>query len=784
MPIHREECTTEGGAQISIETGNWAKQAHASIVYSTGDLGILATVCAEKDAKEGQEFFPLTVDYREKYYSVGRVPGGYFKRENRPQEQETLTSRLIDRPIRPLFPEGYFSEVQLLVTVLSSSGATLTEGHAITAASAVLTASDIPFNGPIAGVLVGRIDGKLIADPTREQLKAGDLELAVAGSETEIVMIEGSAKELTNDEMVEAVRFAHAAIQPKIQMQKRMAAKVALKKREVKLRIMDPALKTEVQAFALEKLRKANLNADKVKRSNDIDAINKETVDHFKAKFAANATPQADMQVKQIKEFLHELEYLVVRSEIFDNNRRADGRKPDEIRDISVELDVLPGVHGSSVFTRGQTQSLGVVTLGTGSDYQRYENLAGQQQKHFMLHYNFTPYSTGEVKRIAGPARREIGHGNLAERALKNIVPPNETFPYVIRVVSEILESNGSSSMASVCSASLALMAAGVPVKAAVSGIAMGLITNDDGRHAIISDIAGLEDHFGDMDFKVAGTAKGITAFQMDIKVNGIQVDILNEALAAAEKGRMHILGIMDKAIDKARPEISPNAPRITTMQIDTDRIGELIGPGGKIIRAIIEKSGAELNVEDTGVVTIASLSTASNDLARRMIADIFAEVEVGRIYDGKVKKIADFGAFIEIAPGKEGLMHISRISNERVTSVRDVLNEGDAVQVRVIGVDRQGRIDLANKDVDAASRPPRERSDRDHGRGGPRGGHDRGHDGPGRDGGHDRPRGDHDRPRREHSDHDRPRHDRGGDHKPGGHHEGGGERGGARRHR
>ncbi len=731
MSIFKEECTVEGGAEITIETGNWAKQAHGSIVYRTGGLVLLATVCADKEAKEGQSFFPLTVDYREKYYSVGRVPGGYFKRENRPAEHETLISRLIDRPIRPLFPEGYFSEVQLLITVLSADNQSVTEGHALTAGSAAIMASDIPFKGPIAGVLVGRVDGKLIADPTQDELKAGDLELVVAGNETEIMMIEGAAKELTNQEMIEAVKFAHKAILPKLEMQKRLAAKMKITKRQVNLRLPDKALRASIDELALDKLKKANLNSDKVKRQDSIDALNKETIEAVKAKMADQPSKAIDAAVREAKDYLHELEYLVVRSEIFENNRRADGRRPDEIRNISVELDVLPGAHGSAVFTRGQTQSLGVITLGTTTDNQRYENLAGQQHKNFMLHYNFPPFSVGEVKRMMAPGRREIGHGNLAERSLKAVLPESAGFPYVIRVVSEILESNGSSSMATVCSGSLAMMAAGVPIKASVSGIAMGLITNDDGRHAVISDIAGLEDHFGDMDFKVAGTRKGITAFQLDIKLTGVKVDILDEALAAAEKGRLHILDVMDKAIETPRADISPKAPRIVSIQIDPERIGELIGPGGKIIRAIIEKSGAEINVEDTGIVTIASPSGESNEIARRMVNDIFAEVEVGTLYHGTVKKIADFGAFIEITPGKEGLMHISRISKERVTSVRDHLNEGDAVEVKVIGVDRMGRIDLAHKDHDEAAHR-RERAERE----GPRDG-DRGGRGPGGRDGH-----------------------------------------------
>lgn len=683
--------------EISIETGNWAKQAHGSVVYRSGNLVILATVCAEKDAKEGQDFFPLTVDYREKIYAVGRIPGGYIKRESRPGEHETLISRLVDRPIRPLFPEGYLSEVQLLLTVLSADENTTTEGHAITAASAALMASPIPFSGPVAGVVVGRVEGRFVADPGAALQQKSDLELIVAGSRDAIIMIEGGSQEFSNEEILNAIQFAHDNIKQKLDFQLALAKDAGVEKRDVRLHLPDPELVKEVSGFALSKLEVANRNHDKVRRSADIDAVYEETVTHFKARYESD--PERDHLIKQVKERLHALEADVVRKSIFDEGIRADGRKTEEIRQISVDLDVLPGVHGSSVFTRGQTQSLGVVTLGTAADYQRYENLAGQQQKHFMLHYNFPPFSTGEVKRMSGPGRREIGHGNLAERALKYVVPPQESFPYVIRIVSEILESNGSSSMASVCSGSLSMMTAGVPIKKPVSGIAMGLIMNEQGKYVVLSDIAGLEDHFGDMDFKVAGTEDGITAFQLDIKVSGISIEILRNALAQAEKGRMHILSRMNEAISTSRESVPANAPRIVTVQIDPERIGELIGPGGKIIRAIIERSGAEINVEDSGVVTIASVTKSSCDIALKMVEDLFKEVAAGEEFNGVVKRITDFGAFVELYPGKEGLLHISKISNTRVNSVRDVYSEGDRVDVVVLGVDRQGRVDLASKE-------------------------------------------------------------------------------------
>jgi polyribonucleotide nucleotidyltransferase len=705
------------------------------VVYRSGDLVLLATVCAEKEPREGQDFFPLTVDYREKFYAAGRIPGGYFKRENRPAEHETLISRLIDRPVRPLFPEGYLAEVQLLITQLSADESTAVEGHAITAASAALSISDIPFHGPIAGVVVGRIDGQFVADPGHKEREKSDLELVVAGSADAITMIEGGCNEFTNEEMIAALEYAHERIKERLQFQKDLEAAVAVPKRAITIIKPDEKIMGELKEFAFEKLKVANRNVDKKERSLRIAEVYKEAVDHFKQKLAAENHPNLDRTIKDIKTRLHELEYDVVRNNLFENGVRADGRRPDEIRDISVELDVLPAAHGSAIFTRGQTQALGVVTLGTADDQQRTETLAGQQQKNFMLHYNFPPFSVGEVKRMMGPGRREIGHGNLAYRALREVLPTGPDFPYVIRIVAEILESNGSSSMATVCSGSLAMMAAGVPIRGAVSGIAMGLFTDEaTGKHAVLYDIAGIEDHFGDMDFKVAGTAKGITAFQLDLKLTGISLDLLREALGHAEKGRLHILGKMNAAIDAPRKNLSPTAPRIEQIRIDQDRIGELIGPGGKIIRAIIEKSGAEISVEDDGVVSISSSSQAANEKARQMIENIFRDITEGDEYDGIVKRLVDFGAFIEIFPGREGLLHISKMSTERVRAVSDIMKEGDVVPVVVTGVDRTGRIDLSHREVVAAGGRGggRERGDdRDGDRGG-----DRGYDRGGRGGG------------------------------------------------
>jgi len=683
-----------GRDTVSMETGKWAKQAHGSVVYRVGNLVLLATVCASDDAKEGQDFFPLTCEYNEKMYSVGRIPGGYFKREAKPPEHEVLISRLIDRPIRPMFPEGYFCEVQLLVQVLSADKTVCIQGHAITAASAALAASDIPFHGPIAGVRVGRINGEFVANPTNLEMQTSDMDLIVAGTHKNIVMIEGEANEISNEDMMAALTFAQKVIADLVELQNEFVNPMNITKREVKLKTPNEEVTKLVRDYAFEKLGKANRNTEKAKRSSDINEINKQTVEYIKEKLGT------DEYTKEVKHFLHELEYEVVRDLVLSEGIRADGRKPEEIRAISCEINVLPGAHGSSIFTRGQTQSLGVMTLGTSMDNQRYESLEGQKEKNFMLHYNFPAFSVGEVRRSSGPGRREIGHGNLAERALKKVLPSQDKFPYVIRLVSEILESNGSSSMASVCSGTLALMSGGVPIKAPVAGIAMGLFSDDKGRFAVLSDIAGIEDHFGDMDFKLAGTKNGITSFQMDLKVTGLGLEVLKKAIEQAERGRDHIMGEMLKSIDKVADHLAVTAPRIHQIQIPKDRIGELIGPGGKNIRAIIEHSGSDINVDDTGKVTISSPDTNSLKKAEDMIEGIFRDIEIGAIYDGLIKKITDFGAFVEIAPGKEGLVHISKLDSKRVANVRDVVTEGKIIQVKVIGIDKQGKIDLSKKDA------------------------------------------------------------------------------------
>lgn len=682
--------------EYSFETGMWAKQAGGSIVLRWGDLVLMANATGAKSAASDADFFPLTVEYREKYYASGFIPGGYIKREARPSEKEILTSRVTDRPLRPLFPENYYNELQIFVTLLSSDGKNAGDVHAINAASAALMISDLPFDGPVGGVRVGRIDGNWVLYPSNEALEKSDLNLSLAGTETAVTMIEGNASELSEEEMLAAVKFGHDEIKRICQTQKALAARVAKPKTEVPEKEDHSEIAQVVRDMAYSSLKEANALPGKHNRQSAIDTLFDNTIENLKEKWAEDE--EGDKKVKIAKHIFEELEVEIVREQIFKDGVRADGRKLDEIRPISIEVGVLPGTHGSAVFTRGETQALGVATLGTENAAQQSEDVEGRKASHFYLHYNFPPFSVGEVRRFSGPGRREIGHGKLAENALVSQVPRKD-FPYVVRVVSEILESNGSSSMASVCAGSLSMMDAGVPLKNAVAGVAMGLITEGD-QFAVLTDIAGLEDHFGDMDFKVAGTRNGITAFQLDLKVQGISTEIMEKALAQAKKGRFEILDLMDKAISAPRSEVSDRAPRITTMRIDRDRIGELIGPGGKNIRSIIEKSGAEVNIDDNGEITIAATSGESANAAIRLIENQFKEVSEGEMYEGTVKRIADFGAFVEILPGKEGLVHISKISASRIKNVRDVLNEGDAVTVRVIGVDRQGKISLSMKDA------------------------------------------------------------------------------------
>lgn len=689
------------GKEYTLETGKWAKQANGSVILRWGKLVLMANATAASKAQEGADFFPLTVDYREKFYAAGKIPGGYIKREGRPSDKEILTARLTDRPLRPLFPENYFNELQIFISVLSAEPQQSSDVHAITAASAALIISDIPFHEPVAGVRVVRVNEEFILFPNAEEQKQADLNLILAGSAQAVTMIEGHAKEVSEEDMLAAVKIGHEEIRRLCLLQEDLRKQSGKEKLPIPPTEDFSELKEKLRALAFEKIEQANITPEKQARQNNIDLVLSETLETLEQELAQEkSSEEIETILQRSKIILEELEVEVVRNQIFHQGIRADKRKLDEVRPITIEVGVLPGVHGSAIFTRGETQSLGVVTLGTGNDAQTVEDIEATKDKNFYLHYNFLPFSVGEVRRYGGPGRREIGHGNLAENAIAALIPSQEQFPYVVRVVSEILESNGSSSMATVCSASLSLMDAGVPIEKSIAGIAMGLITNGE-QFAVLSDIAGLEDHFGDMDFKVAGTRNGITAFQMDLKINGIRYEIMEQALAQAKEGRLHILSIMEESISQARKELSPAAPRITTLQIDKERIGELIGPGGKNIRSIIEKTGVDINVNDDGLVTIAGNDQEASQLAEDLISGQFAEPELHTVYEGTVKKITDFGAFIEILPGREGLCHISKISHQRVNKVSDVLKEGEQIKVKLIGIDRQGKLSLSIKDVE-----------------------------------------------------------------------------------
>ncbi|MCB1200266.1 MAG: polyribonucleotide nucleotidyltransferase [Leptospiraceae bacterium] len=696
--LHKETTKVRGSDYV-FETGVWAKQAGGSVLIRWGKLVVMANATSAKSGNEDLDFFPLTIEYREKFYAAGRIPGGFIKREARPTEREILNSRLCDRPLRPLFPETFKNETQIFVTLLSSDGKLSGDVHTINAASAALMISPAPFQGPVGGVRVARVNGEFILFPTPEEIKLADINLALAGTESAVTMIEGNSDNASEEDMLEALRVGHEEIKRLCQVQKQFAANVAKEKIQPSPKPDHSELEKELRALVFDKIKAANAVSGKHARQSAIDEACDMAVTEYKNKLASEDDAVREKKLKIVKHLLEEFEVEVVRDQIFNEGKRADGRKLDEIRDISIEVGVLPGVHGSALFTRGETQSLGVATLGTDSDSQSSDDVEGMTSSRFYLHYNFPPYSVGEVRRLSGPGRREIGHGKLAENALVSQMPNAEKFPYVVRVVSEILESNGSSSMATVCSGCLAMMDAGVPFRNPVAGIAMGLITEGD-KFAVLTDIAGLEDHFGDMDFKVAGSEKGITAFQMDTKVQGISFEVMAQALKQAKDARLHILNKMKAVIEKPREELSENAPRISTIQIDRERIGELIGPGGKNIRAIIEKSKAEINVNDDGIVTIATNNKESAEIARNLIEGQFADAEMNAVYDGTVKRIADFGAFIEIMPGREGLCHISKISDHRVNNVRDELKEGQEVKVKVIGIDRQGKIALSIKDA------------------------------------------------------------------------------------
>ena len=680
-----------GGRTLSIETGKMAKQANGAVVVRSGDTMVLVTAVASKSIKEGQDFFPLTVNYQEKAYAGGKIPGGFFKREARPSDPETLTCRLIDRPIRPLFPETFLNDTQIMATVISADKDNDPGILSMIGASAALEVSDIPFFGPIAGVKVGRVNGEFIANPTAEQLEQSDMEIVVAASRDAICMVEGGADVLSEDVMLDAIFFGHKAIQPILDAQEELKAKAGVAKREVVPPVVDTELKAKVAALAQARIKDAVKIVSKQERHNVIDAVIAETI--------AALAGEYEGRNKEIKGFVGDLEYELVREHIIKDGERIDGRDTKTIRPITTEVSLLPRVHGSALFTRGETQALVAATLGTSIDQQRIDSLYGESKKTFLLHYNFPPYSVGETSFRLAPGRREIGHGALAERALSAVLPKHDDFPYTIRIVSETLESNGSSSMATVCGGSLSMMDAGIPIKAPVAGIAMGLIKEGDDV-AILSDILGDEDHLGDMDFKVAGTAEGVTALQMDIKITGVSRDIMKKALEQAREGRLHILGKMAETISASREDMSAYAPRITTIFVKTDKIRDVIGTGGKNIRNITETTGVVVDIDDTGRINIASNDKAACDLAIKMIRDLTAEAEEGKLYSGIVKKIMDFGAFVEIFPGTDGLVHISELDTERVKNVSDVLKEGDKVLVKCIGIDKQGKIKLSRKEA------------------------------------------------------------------------------------
>jgi polyribonucleotide nucleotidyltransferase len=679
------------GRPLSIEVGKVAKQADGAALVRYGETVVLVTAVAAKELKTDTDFFPLTVDYQEKTFAAGKIPGGFFKREGRPSEKEILTCRLIDRSIRPLFSEGLRCETQVIATVLSADRENDPDVVAMLGASVALQVSDIPFNGPLAGVRIGRIDGRWVINPTQSQLLESDMDIFLSGSRDAIVMVEGGAKMVPEDEILEALFTGHEPIQPLLQIQEEIRREIGKPKRQVPLAELDAAMVRQVEQLALSKLQQAIEIPEKLERYKQIGEIKGEVVAKMLAEF-----PQKE---KDIKGAFDELKRNCFRGLIIQRERRIDGRGLKDIRPITCEVEILPRTHGSALFTRGETQALVVTTLGTASDEQKIDALIGEHYKKFMLHYNFPPFSVGEVKFLRGPSRREIGHGNLAERALLPVLPPEESFPYTVRIVSEVLESNGSTSMATVCGGSLSLMDAGVPVSAPVAGIAMGLIK--EGEHVrVLSDILGDEDHLGDMDFKVAGTPNGITSLQMDIKISGVNRDIMRQALYQAREGRLHILGIMTETMGSHRASVSGHAPRITTLKVRPDKIREIIGPGGKVIRGIIEATGVKMDVEDDGTVTIASSDEAASRKAIEMVQKIAAEAEIGKIYKGTVRKIVDFGAFVEIFPGTDGLVHISQLAPERVRRVSDVLKEGDEVMVKVLEIDKQGKIRLSRKEA------------------------------------------------------------------------------------
>jgi polyribonucleotide nucleotidyltransferase len=714
-----------GGRPLTLETGRLAKQAHGAIFVTFGESAVLVTAVSTSE-RPGLDFFPLTCEYVEKTYAAGKIPGGFFKREGRLRDYEILASRVMDRPLRPLFPDGFKNDTQVIATVLSADRVNPTDVLALTAASAALSISDIPWGGPIAGIRIARVDGKLISFPTFEEIERADIELVVAASKDAIVMVEGGADEASEVEIIDALMFAHAECQPIIQLIERMRQAVGRDKRPFAVPKLDPAMAGRVKALADAPIREACVIKQKHARYDAYAAIKKKVVSTLTEEFGAAAYAASE---KLIKEEIEERKAYVVRGMVLDSGSRIDGRSTTQIRPISCEVGLLARTHGSAMFQRGETQSIVTATLGTSGDEQKIDALTGESWKQFMLHYNFPPFSTGETKPMRGPGRREIGHGALAERALVRMIPGHDKFPYTLRVVSEILESNGSSSMASVCGGTLALMDAGVPIRKPVAGIAMGLISEGD-RVAILSDILGDEDHLGDMDFKVCGTDKGITAIQMDIKISGLSRDVLERALSQARDGRIHILAKMAETMTGARPEISKWAPRITSIRVKPDQIRIIIGPGGKTIKGITEQTGCSVDIQDDGTVNVAGSDPEAVKKALGIIEGLVAEPEVGKVYKGTIKRIVDFGAFVEILPNNEALLHVSEIDYKRIEHPSDVLKEGDEIEVKCISVERDGKTRLSRKALlpvpegyeprpEGGDRPPRR--DRPDSRGGDR---------------------------------------------------------------
>jgi len=703
--IHRVAAEI-GGQEFSIEMGRIAKQADGAAYVCYGDTAVIATACAQKEPREGINFFPLTVDYREYTYAAGRIPGGFFKREGRMTEKEILTCRLIDRPLRPLFPDGFRNETQVIALVLSADKENDPDLMSLTGASAALYCSSIPFHTPVAAVRVGILEGEFVINPTISKLKESTLNLTVAGTEEALVMVEAGAKELPEDKIIEALEFGHHAVKKLIALQKELFEKINPTKKDVTAPTLDSAEYERIETAFSQRISEALHVKGKLESYAALDEVVKDIV---------SSVPEEETEKReQAGKIYQKIMEKIFRQEILKDRIRPDGRQFNEVRDITSEISLLPRTHGSALFTRGETQALVTATLGTGDDEQRLDTLEGESFKRFMLHYNFPPFSVGEVKFMRGPGRREIGHGALAEKCILPVMPDEEAFPYTVRVVSDIFESNGSSSMATVCGGILALMDAGVPIKAPIAGVAMGLVKNDD-QYAILTDIAGAEDHYGDMDFKVAGTAEGITGLQMDIKIGGITSAILTEALAQAKEGRLFILERMAASIAAPRAEISPHAPRIVTMQIPKDKIGGVIGPGGKIIRGIIEQTGVKIDIEDSGKVSIATNDSESAKKAISIIEGLVAEAEVGKTYLGTITRLVDFGAFVEILPGTEGLLHISEVANHRVEDINSELKVGEQILVKVLSIEPPNKIRLSRKAVlrEAAGLPPEEPSQR-----------------------------------------------------------------------